>query len=110
MASDKARIAKLEKELELLRAQSEPRENKGHLIASLKTEKGAIIFTLAVFALASLLVLAWPETQSEPKQNEPVGRWENVCTSELNPNWYEGASGLVGPQFYTRCDDIFIKN
>jgi hypothetical protein len=110
MVSDKARIAKLEKELELLRDQSKPKVSKGQVFAFLKTEKGAIVFIVSVFALASLIILVWPNSDSKPKQKGPVGHWENVCSSEVNPNWYEGASGLIGPEFYTRCDEIFIKN
>ena len=110
MVSDKSRIAKLEKELELLRDQSRSKVKKPQFVAFLKTEKGAIIFTLSIFAIMSLIVLAWPKSHSEPKQKGPVGHWEKVCSSELNPNWYEGASGLVGPEFYTRCDEIFVKN
>jgi hypothetical protein len=108
MVSDKARIAKLERELELLRGQSIVK--KPQLIAFLKTEKGAIVFSLSLFAVLSLIILAWPKSHSEPKEKGPVGRWETVCSSEVNPNWYEGASGLIGPEFYTRCDEVFVKN
>ena len=113
MVSDKARIAKLERELELLRDQSKSKVKKVQLIAFLKTEKGMMLASLAVFTLITLIVLMWPSPHSAPKQKGPegpVGHWENVCSSEVNPSWFEGASGLVGPEFYTRCNEVFVKN
>ena len=107
MVSDKARIAKLTKELDLLRDQSRPKVSKGQVFAFLKTEKGAIVFIVSVFALASLIILVWPNSDSKPKQEELEGRWENRCVLVKNPNWSE--DGIFFEEFQNQCEDVFVK-